>query len=171
MRPVFALAVVVALALGCSTTKPPVEDSPVAEEAAVEERAAEPHTYRLGFWEIDLVALDTAPNRTTFRLLDFYIFKLLEIGSGEQYHSFSLVEMPVLLNVLTTRRDFETYEHRFADLQALAFAVGRATRESSRKSELHFLKLPIIGSLYGRDVDGEEEELTILYVIRREVNP
>jgi hypothetical protein len=170
MRSLLALAIAIFVVSGCSTTKPPVEGTAAAGAPAAKEANSEPRTHRLGFWEIDLLAVDTAANRTTFRLLDFRIFKLLEIGSGEQYHSFSLVEMPVLLNILTTRRDGVTYEGRFIDVQAIALALARATRESTRKSETHFLKLPVIGSLYGREVDGGEEQLTFLYLIRREAN-
>jgi hypothetical protein len=97
-------------------------------------------------------------------MLDFKILKLFEFGLGDEYHSFSLVEMPDLLNVVTSRHEGPTYEHRLADLQALALAVLRLDRESARESELHLLKVPVVGSFYGHETDGPEEKHRLLYV-------
>ena len=137
-------------------------------------------TFRIGFWVFDLFAVDVEPKGTTFRMLDFRIFKLLEIGSGEKYHSFSLVELPYLLNLATTRSDGLTYEHRLLDVQAVDLAIARHRKASPKDAETHVLKIPIVGSAYGRDVqvtqpdDESPEEIReremVLYVFRHEVD-
>jgi hypothetical protein len=180
------LALATALALGCATTRHSAETEHSGEAAAVpaesvtqEGAAVEPgseaaaedeyRTFRLGFWELDLLALDFEPRGTTFRLLDFRILRLLEIGGGPEYHAFSLVEMPVLFNVFTSRRDGITRELRIADVQAVATAVVRHTRESESEYQTHLLKLPVIGSFFSRQRDDGTEHQTFLFLFRREV--
>jgi hypothetical protein len=158
------------VALGCATgASPPTAEqgSPAEPQAGPETQHREPRTFRLGFWEIDLLAVDREPRGTTFRMLDFRILKLLEIGSGADYHSFSLAEIPDLLNVITTRHEGATSEHRFVDLQALALAALRLVRLSEQESETHLLKIPLVGSLYGHETDGIVEKQTILYLYRK----
>jgi hypothetical protein len=195
MGRILVLGAAVSLALGCATSSPSNTASfapgatgavqaapsdadgaepaaPVAAEAAspAPEAAAEPiaRTFRIGFWELDLVALDYEPRGTTFRLLDLAIFRLLDVGSGPDYHSFSLVEVPVLLNVFTTRREGITRELRVVDVQALALAFVRHLRESESTVETHFLKLPILGSLFAYQEDHGLEERTFLFLFRTE---
>jgi hypothetical protein len=79
-------------------------------------------------------------------MLDFKILKVLEIGRGAKYHSFSFIEIPELLNLVTTRREGPDAEHRFADVQALSLAVMRMVEENASppESELHLLKIPVV---------------------------
>jgi hypothetical protein len=142
-------------------------ETPAAPSAA--EAEEEYRTFRIGFWELDLLALDVEPRGTTFRLLDFRILRLLEIGSGPEYHSFSMLEVPPLLNVFTTRRDGIERELRIVDIQAVATAVTRHLREAEDVYETHFFKLPVIGSLFSRQRDDGTEHQTYLYLFRREV--
>lgn len=176
----FAFFLAGAVALGCATSTPPQEESveadisltdPAAEEAPLEPQETPPRsrTLRLGFWEIDLFALDLEPRGTTFRMLDFRIFKLLEVGFGENYHSVSLVEMPNLLNAITTRHEGIAHEHRFADVQALAVAVTRVLREDRDDAETHVMRLPVVGDFYGHELEGGEESRTILYLFRQDL--
>jgi len=182
-----ALTATLALAVGCASTRTPGEEAtaPAAAQAAEAPAAdavpqpapAEPakspprsRTFRLGFWEIDLLALDLEPRGTTFRVLDIRIFKLFEMGFGEDYHSVSFVEAPHLFNAITTRRDGITREHRVADVQVFALAALRVLRESARKSETHVLKAPIVGSLYATETDGPSQERTLLYLVRYEAD-
>jgi hypothetical protein len=155
------------VAVGCATGNGPdatAQEGAADQAKAPEERRTDSDTFRIGVWELDLLALDLEPRGTTFRMLDFKIFKLLEVGTGDDYHSFSLVEIPDLFNVLTTRHEGPTSEHRLADLQALALAVVRLDKESDRESETHVLKIPVAGSLYGHETDGAEEKYRVLYV-------
>jgi hypothetical protein len=166
-----AVAASVSVALGCSTgnlTTAVVEQGAAPPLPALEKQDTGLRTFRLGFWEIDLLALDREPRGTTFRFLDFKILKALEIGSGADYHSFSLVEMPDLLNIVTTRHEGPVSEHRFVDLQALALAAMRLVKKSEREAETQVLKIPLLGSLYGHEIDGATEEHTVLYLYRRE---
>jgi hypothetical protein len=101
-------------------------------------------------------------------MLDFKILKLLEAGGGTDYHSFSLIEMPDLLNVITTRHEGPISEHRLVDLQALALAVFRMVKTSAREAETHLLKIPLIGSLYGHETDDAKEMHKIFYLFRWE---
>jgi hypothetical protein len=168
---VLLAAAVLSVALGCATGTAPVADAQANAgdaETTLEKQPRTPRTYRLGIWEFDLLALDLEPRGTTFRMLDFKILKLLEIGGGEDYHSVSLVEMPVLLNVLTTRHEGPVHEHRLVDVQALALAMGRYVKESARELETHLLKIPVVGSLYGYETDGAEKKHTVLYLVRWE---
>ncbi len=170
MRPTLCLAVAAALALGCASDSPPPDaTSGSAAAAAKTAPEARSRTYRLGFWEFDLFALDLEPRGTTFRMLDIRIFKLLEVGGGKDYHSFSLVEMPQLFNVLTTRHEGPTHEFRVADVQALALALVRDTAESRTEKETHVLKVPVVGSMFGREIEGGTEKQMYLYVFRREL--
>ena len=137
-------------------------------------------TIRLGFWVFDLFAVDLGPDRTRFRMLDFRIIKLLEIGSGSNYHSFSLLELPHLLTLAKTQRDGATYEHRLLDLEAVELAVARHRRSTPKDAETHLLKVPVLGSALGRDIrvtqadeDSPEEvreRQMVLYVLRHEVD-
>lgn len=193
MRWMMALSAALLLSVGCATSQKPgatgepaatTSEEPTGESVASEAAApAEPtasavpseppprsRTFRMGFWAIDLLALDLEPRGTTFRLFDVRIFKLLEMGFGEDYHSVSLLEMPHLLNAITTRHDGITHEHRFADVQAFALAGVRVLRESQRKSEAHVLKVPIFGSLFATERDGPTEERTFLYLVRYEAD-
>jgi hypothetical protein len=162
--PALLLATLLPLAAACATRSDPPAVGDVSLAAPSETRRTESKTFKLAIWEFDFLALDLEPRGTTFRAMDFKIFKVLEIGGGPDYHSFSLVEFPDLLNVLTTRHEGPTYEHRLADVQALALAVLRLDKESARESETHLLKIPVAGSFYGHEVDGAEEKHKVLYV-------
>jgi hypothetical protein len=165
--PALISAAVISVALGCASGVGPsvaAQTETAVPPAALEKPRAGSHGFRLGLWELDLLALDLEPRGTTFRMLDFKILKGLEIGGGDDYHSFSLIEMPNLLNVVTTRREGPTYEHRVADLQALALALLRLGKKSANESETHLLKVPVAGSLYGHDVDGPAEKRRLLYL-------
>lgn len=172
LLPLPLVAAVLSVALGCATSGTPdvaAQPPPAAERHAELERPrTEPLTLRLGFWEIDFLALDLEPRGTTFRLLDFKILKVLEVGWGADYHSVSLVEMPDLLNGLTTRHEGPSYEHRLADVQMLALAPLRVVKTSARESEAHLLKVPVVGSLFGREIDGSEKKYGVLYLFRWE---
>jgi hypothetical protein len=172
MRWILLLAAAVTLAPGCATATQAAEEAaelePAVEDVAPGTEAPESkyRKLRLGFWEIDLIALDREPRGTTLRLLDLKILRLLEVGFGEDYYSVSLVESPELLNVFTSRREGPSYEHRLLDLQALALAVGRATSESDDESSMNLLKMPILGSAYGHETEPVEERWNVLYVFR-----
>lgn len=167
--------VLLALAIGCASTSGPALSAggtsgpqAVATVAAAAKpakpRRTDSRTFRIGFWEFDLLAMDLQPRGITFRVLDLAIAKALEIGGGHDYHSVSVLEIPHLLNVLTTRHEGPTYEHRLADLQALALAALRMTKESERKHDAYLLKIPVAGSLYSHEVDGGTEKHSLFYV-------
>jgi hypothetical protein len=166
-RQLLVAALAMSVALGCATgsgSDPAAHEVEVSSPTGPEKPRTESHTFRIGFWELDFLALDLEPRGATFRIFDIKILKLLEIGWGADYHSFSVVEFPYLLNVLTTRHEGPTYEHRLADVQALALAVLRVGKASPRESEAHLLKVPVVGSLYGHEADGPEETYKVLYV-------
>jgi hypothetical protein len=208
MRSVSIPGAFLAIALGCSTARPPAVEAPpaaasasaeaaqvagpaapataAAEEwvdgksqasdgdaartdGAEEKKRPDYRTYRLGFWEFDLVALDLEPRGTTFRLLDLRIFRALEIGSGPDYHSFAIGEIPPLVTVFSTRHEEDTGELKLADVQAFAVALVRHVRGSESEVESHFLKLPVLGSFFGREREDVVERQHFLYVFRREV--
>ena len=167
--PILLVVAAVSVALGCANGVTPyvaAAKGTAERHASLEQPRMDKQTFRLGIWEFDLLALDLEPRGTTFRMLDFKILKLLEIGAGADYHSFSLVEMPDLLNLITTRHEGSTSEHRLVDLQMLALSALRLDEESARESETHVLKVPVVGSLYGHEVDGSEESYKALYLIR-----
>jgi hypothetical protein len=160
-------AVSVALVCASGAAPPAAPQETEAEgQAAPEEPQETRQSHRLGLWEFDLLALDREPRGTTFRMLDFKILKVLEIGRGAKYHSFSFIEIPELLNLVTTRREGPDAEHRFADVQALSLAVMRMVEENASppESELHLLKIPVVGSLYGQEVSGAAEMHRLLYL-------
>lgn len=140
---------------------------------------SEGRTIRLGFWVFDFLALDLEPDRTSFRMLDFKIIKLLEVGSGPNHHTFSLLEIPHLFSFAKTQSEGPTYEHRLLDLEAIELAVIRHRKSSPSDSETHFLKVPVLGSAYGQEVrvtqvdEESPEEISerqmVLYVLRHEV--
>jgi hypothetical protein len=140
-------------------------------------RASEPEvqTHRIGFWEIDLAAIDHEPRGTTYRIFDLKILRLLEFGQGSQgsdYHSFGFLEMPGLLSLFASREDDPSSELRVLDLQALDFALFRRTSEEG-EGGTHVLRFPIIGSLYGVETDDEDPEIehqTYGYLFRRKVH-
>jgi hypothetical protein len=195
MRLPLVLGAALAAALGCSTPTPPAPatlrteasapstavdgewaDGKSDETGSAAETAAEPdrkppdyRTFRLGFWEFDLMALDLEPRGTTFRLLDLRIFRLLEVGSGPDYHSFALGEIPPLVTLFSTRHEEETGEFKIVDVEALALALVRHTRDSESEFQTHFLKLPVLGSTFAREQEDGLEKQHILYVFRREV--
>jgi hypothetical protein len=171
--PVLLMAAAMSAALACAAASAPeiaAQASEASSQPAPEAERAGPRTFRIGVWELDLLALDLEPSGTTFRMLDFKILKVLEIGRGADYHSFSLVEIPDLLHVISTRREGSTSEHRFVDLKALELAALRVVRthSSAEESETHLLKIPLLGSLYGHEIDGESERHKVLYLGRWE---
>jgi hypothetical protein len=129
-------------------------------------------SFRIGFWEIDLFAVDHEPRGSTFRFLDFKIFRLLEIGQGSDYQAFSLFEMPELLTLFASRREGATRELRVFDLQAIALALVRQVETDAGESQSHILKLPIIGSVVSSETDEEQPEVehqTYMFLVRRDV--
>jgi hypothetical protein len=179
MKSAWALALLAALALGCATSGAPgpadvaADPAPgsdtVGEEgvSTADATVARSRTWRLGAWVIDLVALDVEPRGTTFRLLDLKILKLLEVGRGDDYYSFALLETPGVMEPVTVRRDGPTQELRLLDVQVLALL--RRTRESATQEETRVVKPPILRSLYGHQLDGTEEQVEYLFVFRQEV--
>lgn len=184
MRSVVRMGLLFSLvvALGCATPGPdgavqsagseePATESTAesaSEASEVVEIAPRSRTYRIGVWKLDLMALDRLPDRTVFRLLDLRIFKLLEAGGGsDDFHSFALLEAPGVLELFTTRRDGAERELRLLDVQVLALL--RDTHQSSRELETHVVKLPVLGSLYGHEVQGSTELWQYLFLGRREV--
>jgi hypothetical protein len=130
---------------------------------------------RIGFWEVDLAAVDYEPRGTTYRIFDLKILRLLEFGQGSEgsdYQSLGFLEMPGLLSLFANRRDDSSSELRVLDLQALDFAIFRQTRDEG-EGGTHFLKLPIIGSLWSVETDEEDPEIehhTYGYLFRRKVH-
>lgn len=172
------LAAAAGIALGCATSSVPdagaasVSAAPAAQDAAngADEAAvvrSGREGWRLGVWELDLVALDREPRGTTFRLLDLKILKLLEIGGGDDYYSFALLETPGVIEPITVRRDGVTEELRLVDVQALALL--RRTRDSSTEAETRVVKPPVLRSLYGTTQDGADQSVEYLFVFRQEV--
>lgn len=168
---VLIVAAAMSVALGCATGTAPAADeqeTAASDRIAPEKQPVSSRVFRFGIWELDLLALDLEPRGTTFRMLDFKILKALEIGWGDDYHCFSLLEIPDLLNVMTTRHEGPGSEHRLVDVQALALAVVRLVKQSERETETHLLKAPLLGSIYGSETDGPERKNTALYLVRWE---
>lgn len=129
-------------------------------------------SFRIGFWEIDLFAVDHEPRGDTFRLLDFRIFRLLEIGQGPDYQAFSLFEMPGLLNLFTSRRDGAASELRLLDLQAISLAMVRQVQEGEGSYSRSFVKLPVLGSVVSFEANEDApnvERQTTAFLFRRDV--
>lgn len=133
--------------------------------------AAEPgnDNFRIGFWVLDLFAIDREPRGETYRFLDLGIFRLLEVGQGPAYQSFSFFEMPDLLNLFTYRREDDTAEMRALDFQIVDLALVRQIQEAEDEKQLHVLRLPVIGSLYGTVTEPEADKEIYGYVYRREI--
>ncbi len=186
-----ALALVLSLGLGCATTPPPKAAEPPQAAADPAAPAAsdfddgepviaaeedldsytteeETRTYRLGFWVIDLAALDVAPGRKTFRFVDFRIFSLLKAGSGDDYSEFSFVKAPHLFTLLGFEREGEKSYSGVIDLEAIALALVRQKTESPNEYDTHFMRVPIISSMYEKRVDGTSEKTRYLYLFRDE---
>lgn len=160
------------------------EASAGPEEASAPEQAAPPpsvaatdplpdgNDFRIGFWEIDFIAVDRAPRGTTFRLLDFKIFRLLEVGQGPDYQAFSFFEMPELLSLFTSRQEGATSELRVMDVQAVSLALVRQTQESENISSSEYMKLPVLGPLFAVQTTEEQptsERQTYLFLLRQDV--
>ncbi len=150
------------------TSEPTEVAIPAADTAATQA----PNSFRLGFWEFDFLAVDYEPRGTTFRLLDFKIFKLLEIGQGPDYQAFRILEVPDLFTPLAVRREGESKETRIVDVQALSLAMFRQDQESAKEPDLHILMLPVVGSVFSLETDYEKPDVqqqTVLFVIRQDV--
>jgi hypothetical protein len=175
MKAVLVLAAITGIALGCATPRPQQQVLASADGSVVSPVAAEefkPRSHRIGFWEIDLVAIDYEPRGTTFRLFDFKIFRLLEVGQGADYQAFSFAEMPGLLSPFTMRHEDASDELRVFDVQAVELALVRQTSESATESEAHYFKVPVLGSLFSVEGDETQPELehqSYFFVLRRDV--
>lgn len=170
------LAGVALVGLGCATSTHPGQVLNLNQGVSAPPPAAteefKPRSYRIGFWEIDLFALDFEPRGTTFRMFDFKIFKLLEVGQGPDYQAFSFVEMPGLLNVVSSRHEEATGELRLFDVQALELALVRQTQDTETGGQTHFFKLPALGSLVSLQTDDSEPKLehqNYLFMVHRDV--
>jgi hypothetical protein len=128
--------------------------------------------FRLGFWEIDFLAVDEEAKGSTFRLLDFRIFKLLEVGRGPAYQSFRLLEIPELFHLFATGQEGESQELRVLDVEALGFALARQVDEGADSSSQEFFKLPVLGPMVGVERSPDQpatERQTYLFLVRRDV--
>jgi len=183
-----ALAAALTLSIGCATSPlqaaqqstsgggvdiatPPVglgasDGGAVGSAGRSLERSARSELFRVGFWEIDFFSFARSPGRRQLRLLDFEILRLLEVGGGDGYHSFSFLEAPEVFQAFVTRSDGATHEHRVLDLQGLA--LFRSTKEGEAQTSTRLLKLPLVGDLYGRVVEGSLEKRSFLYLLRHE---
>jgi hypothetical protein len=151
---------------------PGVADASTPPAAAAGPTEPSPKNFRIGFWEIDFFAVDQEPRGSTFRFLDFKIFRLLEVGQGTDYQAFGLFEMPELLSLFASRREGSSRELRVFDVQAIALALVRQIQTNEGESQTHILKLPVIGSVVSFEVDEEQPEIehqTYLFLIRRDV--
>lgn len=167
MRPIVLLTPLIALGIGCATPGAPGAVAEAGPSASGDGGVSAARTWRLGFWELDLLALDLEPRGTTFRLLDLRILKLLEVGAGDDYYSFALLETPGVIEPLTVRRDGAEEELRLVDVQALALL--RRTKESARREETRVVKPPLLRALYGHRLDGPDESREYLFLFRQEV--
>lgn len=146
-------------------------DAPVAD-AIEDPEATGPGGFRIGFWEFDLLAVDREERGTTFRFMDFKIFKLFEVGQGESYRTFSFLEMPEIFSVFTSRQEEDASEVHVLDVEALSLALVRQSQESATESETHVVKLPVLGSVASSESVEDQPDLerqTVLFLIRRDV--
>jgi len=142
------------------------DTAPAAPDADSE--VADPPDFRIGFWVLDLFAIDREPRGETYRFLDLSVFRLFELGQGPDYRSFSLLEMPDLFNLVTSRREDPTAETRILDLQIIDFALFRQLVEAEDETQTHVLRLPVIGSAYGTVTEPELEKQTYGFLYRSE---
>ncbi len=181
------LGLVLSLAVGCASTgkpEPGAEASDTGEvEIGVGSEAAAPapppkparpkpraRTFKLGFWIFDLLAFDLDGRGGTLRFFDIRdVFKLMAVGGGSNYHMVDLAEAHNLFNIFETSHLNQAHVFRLADLEALRIAGVRVDRESERKSEAHFLKVPILGSFFRHERDGGEESWGLLYLLGYDV--
>jgi hypothetical protein len=147
---------------------PAVEAAP-AMEADPSETTRDTESFRIGFWEIDLFAIDREPRGVTYRFFDVRILRLFELGQGPAYHAFGLFHMPDLLSLALSRSEDETREVRVFDVQAIDLAVFRHVRESADESGTHVLRLPVLGSLVAFESEPGVERQTYGYVVRQNV--
>ncbi len=169
---------------GAEEAAAPEDGSPLAESAvsspgpaaaspvATAEESARNDGFRIGFWEIDLLAVDREPRGSTVRLLDFRIFKLLEAGQGPDYQSFRFFEMPDLLHLFSTSQEGESRELRVLDFEAIGLAATRQVAEDTDHASREYGKLPVLGSLFSVEWNEEQpttERQTYLFLVRRDV--
>ncbi len=161
------IALVVLVATGSVSALAQEDDA-----AAASGSGAVHEGFRIGFWEIDLLAVDREERGTTFRFLDFKIFKLFEAGQGPDYQSFAFFEMPELLHLFTARSEGTRQELRVLDLEALGFAVARKVEEDPSESTTEFMKLPVLGPVVGTERSPDRpttERQTYLFLVRRDM--
>lgn len=142
-----------------------------APSVAPAEGPARNDGFRIGFWEIDLLAVDREPRGSTFRLLDFRIFRLLEAGQGPDYQSFRFFEMPDLLHLFSTSQEGESRELRVLDFEAIGLAATRQMAEDEDHASREYGKLPVLGSLFSVEWSEEQpttERQTYLFLVRRD---
>lgn len=155
-----------------TTALAPATPSDPVQPAAVAASAPESGGFRIGFWEIDFLAVDKEERGTTFRFLDFRIFRLFEAGQGPDYQAFSFFEMPELLHLFTSRREGTSRELRILDFEAIGLAMARQVEEDPNNSTSEFLKLPLLGPLVGVERSPDQpttERQTYLFLVRRDV--
>lgn len=142
---VLLIALLAAVAFGCAQT-------------------GGPDSIRVGAG-VDLVTFERSEESTRLKLLDLRVLRLFEYLNSTEAQGIGFLESPIF-KLFARRSDANTSEMRFLDFRILA--IFRSVRESAEKSELHFLRLPLLGSLYGYEREGDVERRTILFLYTRQ---
>jgi len=118
-----------------------------------------PQSFRLGAG-VDLVAFERSEERTRLSLFDLKLMRIFDYERGPERSGVGFMESPIF-KLFASRTEGEQHELRVLDFRILAFF--RNLRTGTEQSELQILQLPLLGSLYGLERQGDIERRSILF--------
>lgn len=173
LRPVTAAGTPAPAALGLAAVAagllvladPPAARAQEAPAAPEEATPLPPRAERIR--AVPFFTYEREGERKTARVLDLFVLRLLEVGSGEEgYRRLAVLDTPVF-HVFRHRQEGGNTETRFFD--AHLFALLRHEREGPDRSSFHIFKLPLLGSLFAHEREPGVERWRFLFAFRREV--
>lgn len=126
--------------------------------------ADEPHDEDIDLG-VSLFSVNSNPERTRVRVLDLIVVSLFKLDRRDGYERVEILNVPFFSLLKTTRRDDRT-STRFPEMPLMA--LYRNDRHGDWERDTRILSLPLIGSLFGHQVDASRHKRTFFYFIRVE---
>ncbi len=137
---------------------------PVVGAADDLDEPREPHDEEIDLG-VSVFSVNSNPERTRVRVLDLIVVSLFKLDRRDGYERVEILNIPFFSLVKSTRRDDRT-STRFPKMPLIA--LYRNDRHGDSERDTRILSLPLIGSLFGHQVDGSRHKRTFFYFIRVE---
>ncbi len=113
---------------------------------------------------LEVFRITSAPERTRVKILDLILLKLFEYDRKEEHYQQVEVLDVLFFTLFKTTRNDERTSTRFPRMPLFAFY--RSDHDGEWERDTRLLSLPLIGSLYRHQVDGDRHRRQLLFIIR-----